>query len=220
MKKYICFLFTLLPLFLYADVGRPYIIRAKFILKNGTSFVGYYQTNVYYDVEMKYQNDKGFQQLLNEESKEHNYNVTIFKSYYLEPITKLGFVNEKEIINLNPNELKYTVFYKVLDVYYALSHMKKVSNWFYNEVKERQKTQYVKFGSPNDVESHVLSFNSNCDWKETCKLTRNLCEYLNGKSSVIGGKNYSKKEIDQFEAQIKELENQFIFIFTIITFTC
>ncbi len=218
MKKYICFLLTLLPLFLYADVSRPYIIKAKFVLKNGTSFIGYYEANPSYGIDEKYRNDKGFQQLLNEESEEGRNKVTLFKSYYIEPTTQLGFVNEKEVINLNLNELKYTVFYKVLDVYYALSDMKKVSNWFYNEIKKRQKTQYVKFENGESCESRVLSFNSQYDWKETCRMTKNLCEYLNNKAAEK--KIYDKKQIKKFEADIKKLEEQLIFIFTFNTMTC
>jgi len=130
MKTLLSFLFTLLLCStLQADIGSTIIYKAKFVLKNGSSFVGYlpisgYDENLDANGRNEYCSDKAFQMMLiNQFSKNvEQQTFQVYDHIYLVHCGQkdqqffIGCVDKARIKVLRVRDIKYTVF---LDAAYA-----------------------------------------------------------------------------------------------------
>lgn len=106
MKKILFILLMCLPFILLADLGSIVIFKAKFVLKNGQSFVGFYELGAVDNYESfrkksPYCSDIGFQKLLNQKGAFINNKVNIIKEYYVEPKTNFAFSSKKQLLDLH-----------------------------------------------------------------------------------------------------------------------
>jgi hypothetical protein len=130
MKTTLSFLFALFFCStLWADKGSTVVYKAKYVLKNGSSFVGYLPMSGY-DISLdstgrnKHCSDKAFQRMLIKYCSENAGQKTFNVYNYIHLVHRgqkdgvfyIGCVDKAKIMTLKASDIKYTVF---LDVAYA-----------------------------------------------------------------------------------------------------
>lgn len=218
MKKVVIFLLLCLPFLAKADIEKPYFVKGKIVLKNGKSFVAYYETFGY--SEQRKFSDIDFQKLIIKESEDYKGKVKLIRSYFIEPKTNFGFINEKEIVEIKVNDIKYTVFYTA---FYPSSYscsgynsFEIVSDQFYTSIKNCKNLHHISYDL-GDTQANVFAIDPKQSWKETVKMTSGLSDYLMKKDAYELSKEYNEGQkfttSKKLEALRKELESQNIFIF-------
>lgn len=221
MNKMLLILLIFLPFVVLADLGSVVLFKAKFVLKNGQSFVGFYELGAVDNYESfrkksPYCSDIGFQKLLNQKATFNNNKVNVIKEYYVEPKTNFAFSSNKQLLDLHLDSLKYTIFYNAFIPNFYFKEINVVEESVYDIIKNHKVIQYVNFCNGN-ADANVLSFNTALSWKEVAKMTAGICEYL--MNLQTNEKKYSQKVVREMEAKIKALEQQNIYFFTYY-FTC
>jgi hypothetical protein len=217
MKKIFFILFCVcFSIIAKADLGTTLLYKTKLVMKNGTTFVVYFQVSGeegYSTLNNPYCNDKGIQQILIAEIHRNNTPIiSFYKKIYIEQESNLGFVSNSNLLKLHVDSIKYTIFIQVTipDYHQKMLHIIEDEILESIKLKKNKKYTYYMFDM---AEIHVFSYNQGLTWKAISKLVAPIAEYL----SVLhyNSEKYSKKTAQKMETKIKELEKLKIYFFVI-----
>jgi hypothetical protein len=221
MKNIIIFILLFLSNLAHADLGSMLLYKAKFVLKNGSSFLGSFEVRGYEEycsLNKKYCTDKGVQQILVAESHKNQTLIRgFYKKIYIEKESNLGFVSKSDFLKIHVDSIKYTVFIHADHPQYHLNYPQLVEDEALEQIKLGIHKKYVRFDF-DMAEVHVLSYNPNLSWVAVSKLVAPIAEYLF--VSNLNPEKYSKKTSQKMELKIRELELQKIYIFPISWGSC
>jgi hypothetical protein len=167
----------------------PVTIKAKIVLKNKTTFIAYYLTTDETIAPDKVFTDKEFQQMLNKQNNNCGTDsktgksikgVRLYKNVYAiskpdtMPIPVLGFCQQSDVIDIDANDILYTVFLGV--------NFPKFDIWTVNfeildsaqDLRKNKIVTHYSINKPNDYSSifHFISTNKTISTKKLKQIVQ------------------------------------------------